>query len=656
MKNTSVNIPHPKYRADIDGLRAVAIIAVVIFHAFRDILPGGFIGVDIFFVISGFLISTILFSGLEKDRFSIVEFYVRRVRRIFPALITVMIACIVLAWLFLFSDELERFGRHLTAGITFISNFIFWRESGYFDSSSETKPLLHFWSLAIEEQFYLFWPILLAFLWKSKFGILKPVILIAVISFALNILFLKNHPVASFFLPFTRVWELIAGGILAYILLYKQSLLSRYHNLQSISGFILIIVGFIYIHEEGNFPGWWALLPTMGAFFIISAGSTAWLNQKILSNKIMIWVGNISYPMYLWHWPLLSFAFIVYDGQVDNTQLAGILILTTVLSWLTYRYIENPIRFGRYKTKAIPIMLMVMLSMLIVALFLFFGKVSPRNNSPELQTFLEARNDRAVMNDDFIKVSFNREKFFFLPSDNKGKTLIIGDSHALQYAPRAHHLFTTNSKKLNTIYFAVHEGCLPVPGLKQDNADLNERVCNEYRNSILELMKDPEIKTIILAGCWNCYLIQDENPNNRHMETNKYAQKPFKTKILSSLKSFLVNSKKTKNVYLVLDNPVGATFDPSDHLKGNRLSGFSVEKMHQYGEFIDVQMALRNELLAIANTASVNVIDPSAHLCSGNKCKSLDVNGSPIYSDNNHLRASYVGKSITYMDEAFVTN
>jgi peptidoglycan/LPS O-acetylase OafA/YrhL len=225
------HLAHPKYRPDIDGLRAIAILPVVIFHAFPSIMPGGFIGVDIFFVISGFLISSIIFSSLERDRFSLVEFYTRRVRRIFPALILVLISCLAFGWFVLFADEYQQLGKHTAAGAGFIQNFILWRESGYFDNSAETKPLLHLWSLAIEEQFYIFWPLLLAFVWKRHWSFLRITAVIAAFSFAANIyLILRGHPTAAFYLPFSRFWELMVGGVLAYVVLHRPQLIEKHKD------------------------------------------------------------------------------------------------------------------------------------------------------------------------------------------------------------------------------------------------------------------------------------------------------------------------------------------------------------------------------------------------------------------------------------------
>lgn len=213
---------HPKYRPDIDGLRAIAVLSVVAFHAFPNYLKGGFIGVDIFFVISGFLISTIIFENLDKGTFSFSEFYARRIKRIFPSLLLVLVTSYTFGWFVLLSDEYTQLGKHIAAGAGFVSNFALWSESGYFDNSTDTKPLLHLWSLGIEEQFYIIWPPLLYVAWKRKFNLLTLVILVAFISFLLNLKGVKHDSTATFYAPQTRFWELLCGNILAWFYLYKK--------------------------------------------------------------------------------------------------------------------------------------------------------------------------------------------------------------------------------------------------------------------------------------------------------------------------------------------------------------------------------------------------------------------------------------------------
>lgn len=370
MNHKHPNLIHLKYRPDIDGLRAIAILAVVLFHSFPEIMPGGFIGVDIFFVISGYLISTIIFSSLERDRFSLVEFYVRRINRIFPALILMLFSCLAVGWFVLFNDEYRQLGKHTVAGAGFIQNFILFIEGGYFDNAADTKPLLHLWSLAVEEQFYIFWPLLLALVWKRQWGFLKITSFIAVISFAANIYLMHRNPTAAFYLPASRFWELMIGGMLAYAVLHRPQLIGKHKNTQSTLGFALLLIGLFFLNKGRDFPGWWALLPTLGAFFIITAGPNAWLNEKLLTNKLMLWIGLISYPLYLWHWPLLSYLRVVV-GDASQLERGVAVLIAVVLSWLTYMFIEKPFRFGKNPRVKSVYLLVTMLLMLIIGIFVF---------------------------------------------------------------------------------------------------------------------------------------------------------------------------------------------------------------------------------------------------------------------------------------------
>jgi peptidoglycan/LPS O-acetylase OafA/YrhL len=225
LRPQSKHLTHPKYRADIDGLRAIAVLSVVCFHAFPNGIKVGFIGVDIFFVISGYLISIIIFENLERNSFSFAEFYSRRIKRIFPALLLVLIASYTFGWFALLADDYKQLGKHIASGASFVSNLVLWSESGYFDNAAEKKPLLHLWSLGIEEQFYIIWPLLLWVAWKRRFNLLLITVVVASISFTLNIWSVNSDSVATFYSPQTRFWELLIGSCLAYLTLFKQSTL-----------------------------------------------------------------------------------------------------------------------------------------------------------------------------------------------------------------------------------------------------------------------------------------------------------------------------------------------------------------------------------------------------------------------------------------------
>jgi peptidoglycan/LPS O-acetylase OafA/YrhL len=365
-ENNTVHLAHPKYRPDIDGLRAVAVLSVVFFHAFPTWFTGGFVGVDIFFVISGFLISTILFNSLNNDVFSFTEFYSRRILRIFPSLLVILLACLVAGWFTLLSDEYKQLGKHIAGGASFISNYILSSESGYFNNSADTKPLLHLWSLGIEEQFYIIWPVLLWMGCKRKINFLFVTVTIASISFALNIRGINSDIVSTFYSPQTRFWELLSGSLLAYTQLNSSQwpLKSRpIASALSAIGIILIGFAFLKLDKDSLFPGFWAILPTLGAVLTISAGKEAWLNRNILSKRILVWFGLISYPLYLWHWPVLSFLRIV-RGQTPAVTIRLFAIAFSIFAaWLTYTCIEKPIRYGKKGKHKVFLLLLLMIAM-----------------------------------------------------------------------------------------------------------------------------------------------------------------------------------------------------------------------------------------------------------------------------------------------------
>ena len=368
------------YRPDIDGLRALAVTSVITFHLFPNLIPGGFIGVDIFFVISGFLISSIIFKNLNRDLFSLADFYARRIKRIFPALITVLLATYGLGWLYLFSDEFALLNKHILAGTAFLSNILLWRETGYFDAVSETKPLLHTWSLGVEEQFYLIWPCMIWMAWRMR---IKPFLLATAIlglSFWINVTLTDINPSSAFYLPQSRFWELMSGSLLAWVSMFGvlgarielgNKSITTLSNLVSISGLLLLCFGLGLIDRSVKFPGYTALIPVLGALCLITSGPESWVNKFILGNPVIRWLGLISYPLYLWHWPLITFARIAGNDFPDRQTRVFILLLSVLLAWLTYRFIETPIRYGRQRIRVeIPLSLgMVMMAALALTTY-----------------------------------------------------------------------------------------------------------------------------------------------------------------------------------------------------------------------------------------------------------------------------------------------
>ena len=540
------NLSHPKYRPDIDGLRAIAVICVVVYHAFPNVVMGGFIGVDIFFVISGFLISTIIFENLDKGTFSFTDFYARRIKRIFPALLLVLIACFTYGWFSLLGYEYKQLGKQIVSGAGFISNLVFWSEAGYFDTSAVTKPLLHLWSLGIEEQFYIVWPLLLWLAWKFKFNLFTVTILVAILSFILNLYGVKQDVVATFYSPQTRFWELLSGSLLAWLILYKKS---TYHNSKlsfdnwltkinyrkkieingrvlsnaiSCLGSILLIYGILKVNRYVNFPGKWALVPVLGTVLIIAAGSNAWVNRTILSNKIVVWFGLISFPLYLWHWPLLSFASLIEAGVPSRSVRIIIIFASVLLAWLTYKFIERPIRVGNH-SKTTVIGLVVSMSFVGFVGYntyandglKFRNKV--RSTSPFITELLSIDNFYDYLNyKDTIRTgvchsvsieSFKNNKCLDIRQKN---IFSWGDSYAASLYPGL--VFVRNNEYPDIGITQMTDGNGPpfyTPGKTDDGKTVIE--ANNNRLAIVSETKPQIILMTWMVGGWNATTTKEDS-------------------------------------------------------------------------------------------------------------------------------------------------
>lgn len=336
-----------RYRPDIDGLRAFAVLAVVAYHAFPTRAPSGFVGVDVFFVISGYLISQILYKDLDAGRFTFLNFYARRVRRLLPALTVVLATSWALGAVLLLGVDFKNLGKHIACGSAFVSNMLLWREAGYFDHAAELKPLLHLWSLAVEEQFYVTWPLLLALAWWRRWNLRVVVGVVFFGSFAFNIWGTTRYGAEVFYLLPARMWELMVGCGLA---LYERSPSSRKlpATVASAAGLALAAAALLTIDGSRPYPGWWGLLPTLATAFLLHAGPDGWINRRVLSRETAVFIGKLSYPLYLWHWVLLSFARIVEYGTPTAATRAALVALSLLLAWLTWRFVELPVQRSEF--------------------------------------------------------------------------------------------------------------------------------------------------------------------------------------------------------------------------------------------------------------------------------------------------------------------
>jgi peptidoglycan/LPS O-acetylase OafA/YrhL len=585
------DIAHLKYRPEIDGLRAVAVLSVMMYHAFPATVTGGFIGVDIFFVISGFLISTIIFKGLEIDEFSFVDFYSRRIRRIFPALATVLLATFILGWFILYPDEYRQLGKHIAGGAGFVSNLVLWRESGYFDAAAETKPLLHLWSLGIEEQFYIVFPMFAWLLWRARLNPLSFVALVGLLSFVLNLSFVDSAPAMTFYMPQTRVWELLIGSALALLVMdvsgrmaslegligrHLRSLVYRADadvsaettlaNGRAWLGVLLISVALLTINRNTHFPGASAMLPTLGAALLIWAGPHASVNRRLLSSPICVWVGKISYPLYLWHWVLLAYIRIAAGETPSAAMRCAALALAVLLSWLTYRLIEKPLRFGGHSRRKTLALVIAMIAVAGVGVACFEAKSSH-------SWFFAGHSDEAEEIDKIVAVfqthseqwqdSKKTVKCFQLPAPydtptgdfferngcltavpGKASILLMGDSHSASLS-----LGMRNWAKSMNVNFLQTSGFYG-PSLYCFDSDGHEsEACeNDYHREVMRTIEAAKPDVLILDLYWAQSSTVQHFPDMDH----------YKTHVLDRITK-LAGSIGVKKVIVVGEMP---TWDP----------------------------------------------------------------------------------------------
>ena len=573
MASRNLHLTNFEYRPDIDGLRAIAVLAVIIFHAFPSILKGGFIGVDVFFVISGYLISSIIFKNLEQGTFNIFSFYARRIKRIFPALIIVLISSLLIGWFCLLQEEYKQLGKHVAAGASFISNVVLWSEAGYFDNTAETKPLLNLWSLGVEEQFYILWPILMLFAWNHRYNLITLIILLAITSFTLNIEFVSKDSVAAFYSPQTRFWELFSGGILSlgsiqsdrfarvHIPTTKSMLITwisykqrpNLTNCISITGLLLLAYGFWQIDKESAFPGIWALIPVVGSSLLIIAGPNSWFNRTILSSRAAVWLGLISYPLYLWHWPLLSFARIVASGTPSINIRVSILILSVVLASITRDIVERPIRKNRNEKFVSPLLLIFMAFIGCTGFYDYYRNGFPLRNVIKLNNAMETGivggAQAPLENACGITDEEMRRKFKNCVTDYRKPTrfALIGDS-------KAEALFSglvrTSTDKGRWLFIGgTSLDGSPVPVISE--ADVYKNFQQFSRTAIKAVADNEEIETVVLVTATRALF---SLPNDYDIEelplSNNYS--PALDGLQNSVKALVASGKK---VVLVVDNP-----------------------------------------------------------------------------------------------------
>lgn len=623
---------HPGYRPDIDGLRAVAVLAVVAFHAFPARVKGGFVGVDVFFVISGYLISKILVTDLDRGRFSIAAFYSRRVRRIFPALGVVLGACMLAGWLVLLPTEYEQLGKHVAAGAGFVSNLVLWSEAGYFDSSAATKPLLHLWSLGIEEQFYIVWPLLL---WLArKRGMAAVLLGLTAMSFVVSLLVLRVNPVAAFYNPLTRFWELLIGALLAYVTLRTPAWLfderRGAREVASLTGAVLIAAAVVCLDADQPFPGWRALLPTVGAYLVIASGPHAAFNRYVLSQRLLVWVGLISFPLYLWHWPLLAFVRIIEAGPPLAKPRIIAVAASFVLAGLTYRLVERPLRFGK-REKPIVTALCASLALLAVGGLALLGNGGfaaargPWNVSNISQSFdfKDQFNDTCrSVHDGLFSPSFEPELDLCHASvspPSKAEVVVLGDSHAGR-------LYTGLQEATTIPVLGLgRASCLPFSGYEATTTGGEALKCLPTSALITDRVIADGPRVAVVTGFF-------ARPYDGRVVAR--VNEPLRAVMRETLARLSAHLAK---VVVVLDVPE-LPFDPSYCVDRPFTRGAGRGRCAFSRTAPDQQLALYEGDLRAATEGLPNVsfYNPADELCDATSCFVV-MNENLLYDDRNHL-------------------
>ncbi|MFZ4115975.1 MAG: acyltransferase family protein [Chthoniobacterales bacterium] len=642
-----------KYRPDIDGMRAIAVLSVVIYHAFPLVLPGGFIGVDIFFVMSGYLISGILYRNHQQESFNFTNFYVRRIKRLFPALITMLALSLFMGYRLLLKNEFQELGKQIAAGTCFFQNFVFWKEAGYFDRAAELKPLLHLWSLAVEEQFYIFFPLLLIAVWNRTKVLIPLLVLLLVVTFILNVVMSIQESAADFFLTPYRAWEFLGGSLLAwwhYDRHHEEEVLQG-RELISWVGMILLLIGIIFFHRGNPYPGWRALLPVIGTLLLIEGGRGAWINYKLLSHPALVWIGLISYPLYLFHWPVLSFMRIMQGGALDFPMTLLALGVALLLTLATYYLIERKIRWSVSIWTA-PGLVLLFVVIGVMGYLCSKGVVLPRASALGFDTILQASED----NDYFAEYENSTvENYFSLHKlKSKGKkTLFIGDSHMEQCAPRILYLLRSGKTGDRGAVFLTQGGMPPIPGVSK----VNKNAGGGFTLDILQRNLSSDIDRFVIAANWFSYFNKgcDFYEINKHpMLSPKGREEAFSQ--LASMISLL--KSQGKEVYLVLDFPTNKKFDPLAMVHRSLFGNFSIREFHFYvNDFLHekgLSPFTRKELLQklemIAAISGAKIINPLNDMEKNDEL--IWHHGLvPYYHDESHLTATFIREHASFLDQ-----
>ena len=625
------------FRYDINGLRAYAVILVVLFHFGIIGFAAGFIGVDIFFVISGFLMTSIVIKSLDKGNFSLLKFYLARGIRIVPALFVVSTIVLILGWFLVLPTDYKALAKHTLSSINFFSNIVYWRESGYFDTDSHNKALLHTWSLSVEWQFYLVFPIIVALLYKIKKSrnfLLTFFILGTIISLILSIIITAKNPSAGFFLLPTRAWEMLAGGLIFFIPKEKVP----YKKPLEFIGFFLIAISCYIFSTDTLWPSYNAILPVLGAFLILLAHQQ---NSIFTKGSVFQWLGNNSYSIYLWHWPIVFFLHYFYKNDDYIFITAGI-VLSIILGWLSYTYIENPTRkklsnLSIVKAYFLWFLSISILSLISIMIFKFDGVKNRFSN--EINNISNTINDINPRRDECLGKQDDSQLKKCTYGDGPLSLIVVGDSHASAMLNGVINALPNNT---SLISFTI-SGCPTVKNLKKTN--MPEYSCGERVKDIINDIKtnystDIPILVINRANA----IFQGEPENDKSNQPIRYINTPslvFDEEYYAQMRNAYVDTLKdlsaSHKVYITRPTPEAKKEISNLAAKIFKYHLPTQDLTITWNEYYErSKQAWKAQDMAAQSTKNIQIIDLSREFCDNETCY-FTQNNLPLFYDDDHM-------------------
>ena len=633
-----------KYRAEIDGLRALAVIPVILFHAGFELFSGGFVGVDIFFVISGYLITTILIEDIENKRFSIVYFYERRARRILPALFFVMLLCIPFAWMWMLPTQLRDFSQSLVAVSVFASNILFWRETGYFAAAAEEKPLLHTWSLSVEEQYYVVFPIFLILAWRfGKNRVLLIIVVMVAVSLLLSEWGWRKQPTANFYLAPTRAWELFAGSVTAFVV-HKQGV--QKNNSLALAGLVAIVFSIFFYNESTPIPSVYALVPVLGVVLLILYGEKDTFAAKLLSTKGFVGIGLISYSAYLWHQPLFAFARIRSLEHPSASLMLTLTLASLSIAYLSWRFIEKPFR----KKSTFTAMRTFSFSAICLLGFILFGYAGHKGivkSNYTIEVFSDWHDTSRCTITEHVNYENLTTDFVTECLGTGKKYILLGDSHAKSLSLAFRNAISEADGSLLSL---LNDGCLPVPGTTRSPMHQHQR-CVRNKDNYWKLVRQTDA-TVIISSRWRLNLIGPRFDNKEggleygdnglnHVIDNS-------NDIISHVEKFISDIAQSRRVIIISQIPEAGWNVPERNarLRGKDVITTSFEVYKSENE------SVINMFERLGMNRNVEVINVENLICDtalSGRCLNT-LNGSSLYRDDDHpspLLADIIAHSLS---------